>query len=416
MENRKKQSFVRGWLIVIYTFLAFFFVSYLDALCPNVVIQTLAETKGFATSVMLACHGIGTFAGAFLGLFLGMLVSKYGAKKIFIISGLAAAINFLLMGVATTQVWACVHLFINQALTLGYGLLPILTLVARWFPRTKGVIFGIITAGTVGGSTVMMPIANALNARGGLILSNGAIAISMIVFVIIGAFVIADCPQDVGLLPDNRPISPEEEKDLHIDQDYVSPWTMRKVLTNWPVMAMMFAAGFITIGNVGAMSQGIMIMTEYQVSQATALTVLGLSGALAFVGSILSGIIDHKTNSWIATVFIYTISTIGFVLIVFGSPILVVTGMMCVAFVMGAVNNVLPSLIVTKCGSRNFDAIWTVASPLTRILSCLGAIILSISLSVTGFYKAGCIVEMIITAAGLFLVFTCGKTKYIELS
>ena len=412
---KQKKSFAYGYSIVAFCFLGFFLTTYFDVMSPNVFVPALAA-KGFTPSNLLLAHSIGGICGALLGIYLGKMIEVKGPKRVFVICALLSGINFALIGVATTELWACAHIFINQLLVLGYSMMSLLSLIARWFPRKKGVMMGFITSGSIGSGILILPLGQWLAGNYGITVSQCVIGGLLVVFSIVAIFWVTDSPADVGLLPDNMPIT-EEEQALMVaaaENKTVSPWTLKAILTSPALVIIILCAGLVTIGNLGSQTNGAGILTERGLSTVMAMTLLGAGGVVGFIGSNLSGIIDQKSNSYIATIVLYIFAAVGYILMWFGTGMVAGVGFLFQGAVVGAVNNLLPSHIVTRCGPEHFDAIYRYASPITRLMASLGTLFMSFSLRHTGLYHAGVIFEAALTIIALVLFIFSGKCKPID--
>lgn len=116
---KTKKSFVRGWAIVAFCFFGFFLTTFYDILSPNVFVPALASAHGFDQGKMMMFHSMGGILGCLFGFYLGKLIESKGAKIILVITAIVSGINFALIGVATTELWCCIHIFLNEFLVLG---------------------------------------------------------------------------------------------------------------------------------------------------------------------------------------------------------------------------------------------------------------------------------------------------------
>jgi MFS family permease len=412
--KEQKKSFAFGWSMVVFAFLGFFLTTYFDVMSPNVFVPALAEAHGFSSANLLAAHSVGGICGALLGIYLGRVIESRGPKIVFVVSAIISGINFAMIGVATTEIWAMAHIFINQLLVLGYSMMSLLSLMARWFPKKKGFIMGLVTSGSIGSGVVILPLANSLLASKGIAVSQGVVGALLVILGLVAIPWVRNTPREVGLYPDNIPLTPEE---LAIGETSAagikSPWTIGKVYTCVPLVIMVLCAGFVTVGNLGAQTCGVGILTERGLDATMAVTLLGAGGVIGFIGSNLSGVLDQKFNSYVATVVLYVIAAVGYVLMWFGTGMVAGVGFICQGAVVGAVNNLLPSHIITRCGPQHYDAIYSYLCPVTRLLASFGSLIMSFSLRVSGLYYGGVVVCAILTILALVVFAATQNTKHI---
>jgi cyanate permease len=88
-------------------------------------------------------------------------------------------------------------------------------------------------------------------------------------------------------------------------------------------------------------------------------------------------------------------------------------GFICQGAVVGAVNNLLPSHIITRCGPQHYDAIYSYLCPVTRLLASFGSLIMSFSLRVSGLYYGGVVVCAILTILALVVFAATQNTNHI---
>ncbi len=408
----KKKSFAFGWSMVAFAFLGFFLTTYFDVMSPNVFIPALAE-RGIDSAALLSAHSIGGICGALLGILLGKIIESKGPKKVFVVTAIISGVNFAMLGFSASQIQAVIHVFLNQFLVLGYSMMSLLALMARWFPRKKGVVMGFITSGSIGSGVVILPLGQALLASYGIGISNTVIGGILVVFAVIAIFWVKDTPQEAGLEPDNQPYTAEELAQLESNKNFKSSWTMGKVLTCPVVWVVVLCAGLITVGNLGTQTSGVGILTERGLTSTMALTLVGAGGVVGFIGSNLSGILDQKTNSYISSMVLYAVATAGLLMMWFGTGIVAGIGFCFQGAVVGSVNNLLPSHIITRFGAENYDAIYGICCPINRLLASCGSLIMSFSLSSTGFYHTGVVIVTVLSMVALVAFIFSGGTKHV---
>lgn len=408
----KKKSFAFGWSMVAFAFLGFFLTTYFDVMSPNVFIPALAE-RGMDSAALLSAHSVGGICGALLGIALGKIIEAKGPKKVFVVTAIISGVNFALLGYSGSQTQAVIHVFINQFLVLGYSMMSLLALMARWFPRKKGVIMGFITSGSIGSGVVILPLGQALCASHGIGVSNAVVGAILVVFGIVAIFWVKDTPQEVGLEPDNQPYTAEELAALEASKSFKSSWTMGKVLTSPIFWVLVLCAGLITMGNLGTQTSGVGILTERGVDPTLAMALLGAGGVVGFVGSNFSGILDQKTNSYISSIVMYALATAGLFMIWFGTGIVASIGFCFQGAVVGSVNNLLPSHIITRFGPEHYDAVYGLGCPINRLMASLGSMVISFSLASTGLYHTGVVILALLSALALLVFILSGGTKHI---
>ena len=113
----------------------------------NAASGTLSELRGWNAAMLTSFISLGAIANVVAGFVFGKLSTKASAKKLSIVCAVVWIIGVIGMGV-TTNLWlfaVCLIVANGISSALGYQLSPVM--IARWFPKRKGIIMGIVTMG-----------------------------------------------------------------------------------------------------------------------------------------------------------------------------------------------------------------------------------------------------------------------------
>jgi MFS family permease len=132
-------------------------------------------TTSAVFSVYMGLSAIFTLLG-------GWGLDRYGARKVFTLSGFFTGLAFLL----TSMVTASWQLFLTYSLFLSLGTAPIyvcsMSTVSRWFSRRRGLALGIVSCGNSMGMLVISPVSAFLITRYGW--QNAYFILSLVAFSI----------------------------------------------------------------------------------------------------------------------------------------------------------------------------------------------------------------------------------------
>ena len=171
----------------------------------SVAIDPLIEVLGLSRPQVSAAYLIGTLAGAAALLPVGSWIDRVGARHAMRCIGVAFGIGLVVMA----GVQGFVTLAIGFTLTrwLGQGALSLVSsvVIAHWFERRRGLVFG-VTAPAVSALMSLTPLILGLaiaayGLRMAWLLAAGAV---WLVVVPIGHFGIVDRPSDAGQRPDGN--------------------------------------------------------------------------------------------------------------------------------------------------------------------------------------------------------------------
>ena len=198
MEDRKPRLFY-GWFIVLAAFgimavfggTAYSFGVFFQPLL-NDFGWTRAMTSG-AFSLYMALHG-------FLYIVTGRLTDRFGPRLVMTICGLFMGLGYLLM----SQVEAIWQLYLFYGVIIGIGMsggfVPLVSTVARWFTKRRGMITGIVTSSVGLGIMIMPPLAGWLISTYGWRFSYIVIGIIVLVVTITAAQFLRRDPGEMGLV------------------------------------------------------------------------------------------------------------------------------------------------------------------------------------------------------------------------
>lgn len=154
---------------------------------------TRAATSG-AYSLFFILHGL-------LSIVTGKLNDRFGSRIVMTACGFLMGLGYLLMSRigAIWQLYLVYGVILAGAMSGGY--VPLVSTVARWFVKRRGMVTGIVVAGVGFGTAVMPPLATWLVSSYGWQLSYLLIGCTSLVLIILAAQLLKREPGQMGLLP-----------------------------------------------------------------------------------------------------------------------------------------------------------------------------------------------------------------------
>ena len=151
-----------------------------------------------ASSVVLVLMGV-------FGIVSGRLNDRIGPRRILLVSGLILGCGYLLM----SQLHAAWQLYVFYGLFVGIGLsshdIVTLSTVARWFRKRRGMMTGVVKAGTGTGQFLLPLVASALILANGWRSTYVVIGIVILFVYVVASRLVKRSPDEVGLLPYGGP-------------------------------------------------------------------------------------------------------------------------------------------------------------------------------------------------------------------
>ncbi len=167
----------------------------------GVFFKPVLNDFGWTRATTSGAFSIASLLNAFLTIVMGWLTDRFGPRVVMTISGLFLGLGFILM----SQIDSILHLYIFYGLLVGMGMsgafIPLTSTVARWFVKRRGLMTGIVTAGSGIGGLISPPIASRLILNYGWRLSFAILGSVVLGGVVLLAQFIKKEPSSIGQLP-----------------------------------------------------------------------------------------------------------------------------------------------------------------------------------------------------------------------
>jgi len=280
-SEQKKPRYFYGYIIVASSFvlmLLTFGINYSFGVFLGPLLLEFSSTTAATSGVFSML----TIISGFFGIFAGKLNDTIGPKVLSIVTGLSMAIGFILMSVVTT-IWQT-YLVYGLLISLGIGSVwPILMpTISRWFVLRRGLMVGIVTAGTGIGTAAISLLANYLITAYDWRAAYAVIGIGSLVIVVIASLLLKKSPAEIGLLPYG-----EEKRKSQSSTRVTTEYSFRDSVRtrNFAVLLISFLFFGITLFSV--MVHIVKHTTHIGISAADSamvLAIIGISNCLARVG------------------------------------------------------------------------------------------------------------------------------------
>jgi sugar phosphate permease len=256
---------------------------------PSVLIKPLEADFGWSRAEISSAIAIGLVMTAFSAIAGGVLIDRYSMRLIMlgilVLGGISVALASTM-----TALWQMTVLW-GILVGIATGISGVLgaSLAARWFVEKRGLIQGILGAGTSAGQLIFLPVMTWLVVQFGWRDATMILAVIALAFIPIVFLFMRDNPADVGLLPYGA--SEELPPPVRPPLGFVLG-RVRRVPDFWLLAGSFFICGATSNGLIGQHFQAHAIdhgMTEYVAS-----TAFAIMGGLNFVGVLASGYFTDK--------------------------------------------------------------------------------------------------------------------------
>jgi MFS family permease len=307
-----------AWIVAIVAFLALVGAAGFRA-APSVLMLPLEDEFGwsrtqlsFAVTVNLLLYGL-------MAPFAAALMARFGLRKVTSVALLLVASGAALSTFAT-EPWMLVLTW-GVLIGLGTGSMALVfaaTVADQWFHRRRGLVVGILTAGSATGQLVFLPFIAVLVTDQGwrqasLLVAGGALLVVPLVLIFL-----RNHPVDIGMTPYGAADTYVYEPPARGNAVKLALSTLRratKVRTFWALVAGFAICGATTNGLIG--THFIPSAHDHGLPETTAAGLLAVVGIFDIVGTIASGWLTDRVNPRILLAVYYAGRGLGLLVLPF---------------------------------------------------------------------------------------------------
>lgn len=310
-----------AWIVAAVAFLALVGAAGFRA-APGVLMVPLQQEFGWSTTVLSAAVSINLVLFGLTAPFAAALMERFGIRAVtataLVLIGAGSALTVLV-----NQSW---QILLTWGLLIGLGtgsmaLVFAATIANTWFAKSRGLVIGILTAGSAAGQLVFLPFIAMLAQDPGwrqasLLIAAGALAVVPLVLKFL-----KNSPADVGVLaygatePEEGTAGPsraEPEGGRSSNAAVRALQVLRRasrVRTFWALVAGFAICGATTNGLIG--THFIPSAHDHGMAETTAAGLLAVVGIFDIVGTIASGWLTDRFNPRILLAVYYQFRGIG---------------------------------------------------------------------------------------------------------
>jgi len=300
LAKNRKPTFFYGYVVVLVSFLIMV-IAWGAFYSFGVFFKPLLSDFGWSRAVTAGAYSLCVIIQGFLGIIIGRLSDRFGPRIIMVAGGFFLGSGYLLM----SQIGAIWHLYLFYGVIIGSGMsaswIPLVSTVARWFVRRRGIMTGIVTTGIGAGLMIMPPAAHWLISAYSWRTAYIIVGITALVLIILLAQFLRREPRQVAELPRG-----EGEK-LNLQIRGFSLWEAIHTRQLWLVCAAYLCFGFCL--------ESIMVhidphATELGISAAIAANILAIIGGGSIIGRVAMGAFADRAGSKLALILGFILLTI----------------------------------------------------------------------------------------------------------
>lgn len=337
-RKRRRRQLHPAWIVAAVAFLALVGAAGFRA-APGVLMVPLQDEFGWSTTVLSGAVSINLVLFGLTAPFAAALMERFGIRAVtsvaLVLIGAGSALTVLV-----NQSW---QILLTWGLLIGLGtgsmaLVFAATIANTWFTKSRGLVIGILTAGSAAGQLVFLPFIAMLAQDPGwrqasLLIAAGALAVVPLVLKFL-----KNSPADAGVLPYGAEAVPSADTDTAAGADTgiapgIAPAAASeqvpstapsgnaavralqvlkrasKVRTFWALVAGFAICGATTNGLIG--THFIPSAHDHGMAETTAAGLLAVVGIFDIVGTIASGWLTDRFNPRILLAVYYQFRGIG---------------------------------------------------------------------------------------------------------
>lgn len=301
-----------AWWVACVAFIALMGAAGFRA-APGPLMIPLNEEFGWPISTMSTAVSVNILLYGLTAPFAAALIDRFGMRAVTM-----AALTFIAAGsgltILITEEW---FLFVTWGLLVGLGsgamaLVFASEISGTWFVQRRGLVTGILTAGSATGQLVFLPVVASLAENVGWREASLAISLTALAVVPLVALAIRNHPHDFGV--DAFGATPGTTPQRVVRRGAVrrALSTLRdasRTRTFWALAAAFAICGATTNGLIGV--HFVPAAHDVGMSITTASTLLVVVGVFDVVGTVLSGWLTDRVNPRYLLVAYYTFRGVG---------------------------------------------------------------------------------------------------------
>jgi MFS family permease len=400
-------KFYYGYIVVLAAFLMMV-AMYGMRLSFGVFFKPMIADFGWSRALTSGAFSVSVLMQGVFGFILGNLNDRLGPRIVMTICGLLLGLGYLLM----SQINNAWHLYLFYSVIIGIGMggafVPLLSTVARWFVKRRGLMTGIAIAGLGAGNFIMPPIIEWLISNNGWRTTFTICGIGVLIVVVLFAQLLKRDPSKVQQMPYSRN-NQEDQKPPSIQRG-LSLKQATGTVQFWMVFVLYICLGF------SLMSPSIHIVphaTDLGISAPIAANILAVMGFAGIPGGILLGGIADKIGN-------RKVYIISFILMVIGLFGLVPAREVWLLFLLGALVNFGGSgggtcestFVAELFGIKEHGSIFGLANMGFVVGAAIGPFILGYIFDATSSYQLAFLVCGAVSTTGIILAILLRPINY----
>ena len=353
---------------------------------------------GWTRAITAGAFSLCSVIQGLLAIAMGGLTDRFGPRVVMTLCGLFLAAGYLLMS-QLSSLWQ-LYLFFSVILGIGMGgsFAPLLTLTARWFVKSRGMMTGLVVSGTGVGALVGPPLAGILISHYGWRASYAALGAVVLVVMVFCAQLLKSAP---GQIRRGGPGKDPQEEEQAMRQEGVAFRDAIRSGKFWKVFAMIFCLGFCIFAIMVHIAAHV---TDLGFAQGTAANIMAIIGAVCIAGRVLFGKALDRIGSQRGFVIGFAVLGLSLFLVVLaGTLSMLYLFAVLFGFAFGACVTCESPLVADLFGLRSHGLLLGIAACGFTFGGGVGPFVTGYIFDHAGKYQAAFLLCGVVSCAGLLL-------------
>ena len=297
--SSRNRRFHPAWIVAAVAFLALVGAAGFRS-APSALLLPLEDEFGWTRSELSVAVGVNILLFGLTAPFAAALMERFGIRKVVSVALVAISAGAAL-SIFVTESWMLVLTW-GVLIGLGTGSMALVfaaMIADRWFLKRKGLITGVLTAGSATGQLIFLPIVATIATDQSWRTASLLIAAIALAVVPVTAIFLRNSPADLGMTPfgspaDAVPTPPPRSPVNPAKRAIQVLGRASKVRTFWALIAGFAICGATTNGLIG--THFIPSAHDHGMAEPVAAGLLAIVGIFDVVGTIASGFLTDRVN------------------------------------------------------------------------------------------------------------------------
>jgi MFS family permease len=363
----------------------------------GVFFKPVLNEFGWTKAMTSGAFSLASMMNGLLAVAVGGLTDKFGPRLVMTVCGLFLGLGFMLM----SQISNVFHLYLFYGIFVGAGMsgsfIPLTSTVARWFFKRRGLMTGIVAAGSGIGALIGPPVASRLIPIYGWRTSYVILGSITLLVVVLSAQFIKRDPTQVGQIPYGK--NQREQVGLNLRAEGLSLKEAVSSTRFWIFFTTGFCYGYCVFAIMVHITPHAI---ESGISAVRAANILAAIGCLSIVGKVLLGRVGDivgNRRTLILGFILMSLALIGLVPAPIAWMLFLIAGLFGFAFGGIAVSH--SPLVAELFGLRSHGVIFGVFGMSVGWGGAMGPLLTGYLFDVTNSYQMAFLLCAVISLAGI---------------